>query len=97
MRHHLEATRTYGIYNLMPLFQVRDFELLLQKNRGLLIRRLDNTCYENMIRRRRGGVKERQEVDGLRERRNTFAHVSRYVLRMKEICRASWECAPADA
>jgi len=51
----------------MALLQVRDFELLLQKDRGLLVRRLDNTCYENMIRRGRGGVKERQEVDGLRK------------------------------
>ena len=51
MRHHLEATRTYGIYDLMPLFQIRDFELLLEKNRCLLVRGFDNTCYENMIRR----------------------------------------------
>lgn len=67
MRHHLEAACTYGIYNFMPFLQVRNLELLLQENRGLLIRRLDDTCDENMIRGRRGRVKERQEVDGLRK------------------------------
>ena len=32
MRHHLKAPRAYGVYDLVPFFQVGDLELLLQKN-----------------------------------------------------------------
>lgn len=65
MRHHLETFRTYGIHNLGSFFGISNFELLLKEDGSLLVRRLDDTCYEEVVRRSRGGMEKRQEVDRL--------------------------------
>ena len=65
MSHHLEALRADGIHNLGALFCVSNLQLLLQKNRRLLIGRLDNARDEKIVRRGRRRMKQRKEVDRL--------------------------------
>ena len=69
MRHHLETFRTYGIDNFGSFFSVSNLELLLEEDGSLLVRRLDDTCYEEVVRRSRGGMEKRQEVDRLETQR----------------------------
>ena len=69
MRHHLETFRTYSIYNLGPLLSVSNLQLLLEEDGSLLVRRLDDTCYEEVVRRSRRGMEKRQEVDRLKTQR----------------------------
>ena len=54
MCHHLVATGTYGVNDLGAFISIGNFKLLLQENRGLLIRRLDYTRDELFVGRRRG-------------------------------------------
>jgi hypothetical protein len=51
MGHHLESPSAYRVNDLGSLFQVSNFEFLLKENGRLLVRRFDNTCNEDMIRR----------------------------------------------
>jgi hypothetical protein len=65
MRHHLEATVADGLDDLAALLDVCNLELLLEEDRGLLIGRLDDPGDEDMVRRRRRRVQQREEVDRL--------------------------------
>lgn len=58
MCHHLVPTGTYGVDDLGAFVSIGNFKFLLQENGGLLIRRLDNTRDELLIRGRRGRMQQ---------------------------------------
>jgi hypothetical protein len=52
MRHHLEAAIADGVDNLGTLLDIGHLQLLLQKDRRLLVGRLDNSSHKDVVRRR---------------------------------------------
>jgi hypothetical protein len=65
MCHHLEPSRTDRIDDFSTLFEISNFELLLKENACLLVGRLDDAFHEDVVRRRGGWMKQREEIDGL--------------------------------
>lgn len=65
MSHHLKSPRAYSINDLGALFEVSDLELLLEEYRRLLVRGLYDARDKNVVRRRRGWMKQRKEINGL--------------------------------
>jgi hypothetical protein len=57
VRHHLEAARADGVNDLPAVLGVGDLELLLEEDGRLLVARTDDARYEEVVRRRRRGVK----------------------------------------
>jgi hypothetical protein len=53
MSHHLKSIGAYSIDDFGPFIDFGDFQLLLEEDRSLLIRRLDNASYKNMVGRGR--------------------------------------------
>jgi hypothetical protein len=67
MCHHLEPPRTDCIDDFGALFEVSDFELLLEEDARLLVGRLDDTLHEDVVWRRGGRMEQREEVDRLQK------------------------------
>lgn len=65
MRHHLKAPLADSIHDSAALLSVGNFELLLEKDRSLLVGRLDDSSDKRGIGRRRRRVQEGKEVDRL--------------------------------
>lgn len=72
MGHHLETTSTDSVHDLTALFSVRNLQLLLQEDGGLLVGRFDNSSNEDMVGRGGRGVKKREKVDGLESRTRQY-------------------------
>lgn len=68
MSHHFESLRAYSIDDPPAFLEVGDLEFLLEEDGRLLIRGFDDAGHEDVVWRRRGGVQEREEVDGLGEK-----------------------------
>lgn len=65
MRHHLEPARANSVDDLGALLNVGDLELLLEEDGRLLVGGFNNASNKEVVRRRRRGMQERQEIDGL--------------------------------
>jgi len=49
MSHHLKSIGAYSVNDPGPFIDFGDFELLLEENGSLLVRRLDYASYKYMI------------------------------------------------
>lgn len=49
--HHLETACAYSVDDLAALLRISNFEFLLQKNGRLLVRSLDDSRHEQVVRR----------------------------------------------
>jgi len=65
MSHHLKPIGAYSIDDLGPFIKLGDFELLLEEDGSLLVRRLNYASHENVVWRGRGWVQEGKKVDRL--------------------------------
>ena len=63
--HHFKATSAYSVNNFASFFDIGNLELLLKKNRRLLVGGLYNTRNEDRIRWRGRRMEQRQKVDRL--------------------------------
>lgn len=77
MSHHFEAPRANRVDDFGTFSDIRNFELLLEEDARLLVRRLDDSGDKGMIWRRGRWMKQREEIDRLERNR-------RYEKRIRE-------------